>query len=238
MDQPFASAGARLEQALAERRSRRCTSRRPPTDLETARRWFEMFEGAGLDGLIAKPADIAVRARQAADVQDQARAHGRRGGGRLPVAQVRPGVGSLLLGLYDERGHAAPRRRHRRRSPMARRAELLEELAPVPARTPGRDAPVATAAVDGPDRRAGQRRARAGSSRWTGGKDLGWEPLRPELVVEVGYDAMEGDRFRHTAQFQRWRPDREPALVHATSSWSGRCGSTSTRCWPATARKS
>jgi ATP-dependent DNA ligase len=47
-------------------------------------------------------------------------------------------------------------------------------------------------------------------SRWTGKKDLSWEPLRPELVVEVAYDAMEGDRFRHTAHFQRWRPDREP----------------------------
>ena len=70
-------------------------------------------------------------------------------------------------------------------------------------------------------------------SRWNAGKDLSWEPLRPELVVEVAYDHMEGTRFRHTAQFKRWRPDREPASAARTRSSTGRCPSTSPRSWRA-----
>jgi ATP-dependent DNA ligase len=117
-------------------------------------------------------------------------------------------VGSLLLGLFDDEG----RLHHVGVSASfsaKRREELLTELAPY--REKAADAHpwmewlegVAAAA------QAGQR-VPGGVSRWTGGKDLSWEPLRPELVVEVGYDAMEGDRFRHTAQFRRWRTDRTP----------------------------
>jgi ATP-dependent DNA ligase len=93
---------------------------------------------------------------------------------------------------------------------MARRAELLDELADYrePAEHPWIDADSDEQQV-GPTSATGQRRP-GGVSRWTGGKNLAWEPLRPDLVVEVGYDAMEGDRFRHTAQFVRWRPDRDP----------------------------
>ena len=91
----------------------------------------------------------------------------------------------------------------------ARRKELLEELAPL--RENAADGHPWLEWLEGIERppHAGTR-VPGGISRWTGGKDLSWEPLRPELVVEVGYDAMEGDRFRHTAQFRRWRPDRTP----------------------------
>ena len=180
-------------------------------DLETARRWFEIFEGAGLDGLIAKPADIAVRARQAADVQDQARPHGRRRGRRVPLAQVRAGRRLAAARPVRRRGHAAPRRRLRvvQPGPPGRAARRAGAATGTPARAPVDATPAATSSQVGPTSATGQRRP-GGVSRWTGGKNLAWEPLRPELVVEVGYDAMEGDRFRHTAQFKRWRPDRDP----------------------------
>jgi len=207
LTQPYERRRERLEAELA--------SVRPPIhvtpttqDLETARRWFEEFEGAGLDGLIAKPADIAyVPGKRLMFKIKHARTVD------CVVAGFRwhksgPVVGSLLLGLYDDQG----RLHHVGVSASfsaARRKELLDELAPY--RENAReghpwlewiDAVEAAAAV-------GQR-IPGGLSRWSAGKDLSWEPLRPELVVEVGYDAMEGDRFRHTAQFRRWRPDRTP----------------------------
>ena len=123
-------------------------------------------------------------------------------------------VGSLLLGLYDDDGHAAARRRvrelHDDEAPRAgrvpgavsrgraRRSSVASEWARVPRRRDGGDA----------TRGAAQRRRAA--SRWSQGKDLSWEPLRPELVVEVAYDHMQGARFRHTAQFRRWRTDKPP----------------------------
>jgi ATP-dependent DNA ligase len=177
------------------------------TELDTARRWFEIFEGAGLDGIMAKPPGIAyvpgkrlmfkVKHARTADVVVAGFRYHKSG----------PVVGSLLLGLYDDEG----RLHHVGVSASfsaARRRELLTELAPY------RDA----AADDHPwkawmEDEAGQRLPGA-VSRWTGKKDLTWEPLRPELVAEVGYESMEGDgawqRFRHTAQFRRWRPDRTP----------------------------
>nr|MDT0656897.1 ATP-dependent DNA ligase [Micromonospora sp. DSM 115978] len=169
-------------------------------DVPTARRWFEIFEGAGLDGLIAKPADLPydpgkrlmfkVKHTRTADVV---------------VAGFRwhksgPVVGSLLLGLYE--GDLLHHVGVSASFTAARRAELLDELAPY--RTDVADHPW----IHG-DHTAGQR-IPGGLSRWSGTKNLEWEPLRPELVVEVGYDAMEGDRFRHTARFIRWRPDRDP----------------------------
>jgi ATP-dependent DNA ligase len=200
VDQPYALRRARLEAALKEVR--------PPVhvtqttaDLDTARRWFEIFEGAGLDGLIAKPADIPyapgkrlmfkVKHARTADVV---------------VAGFRwhksgPVVGSLLLGLYDDTGtlhHVGVSASFT----ATRRAELLDELAPYRGDTTGHPW------IHG-DHESGQR-IPGGPSRWSGTKNLEWEPLRPELVVEVAYDAMEGDRFRHTAQFVRWRPDRDP----------------------------
>ena len=197
---------------------RRSPASKPPvhltpttTDLDTARQWFEIFEGAGLDGLIAKPADHRVRARQAAHVQDQARPYGRLRGGRLPLPQVRAGGRIPAARPLRRRGRAAPRRRQRvvhRRPAQGAAGRARARTANAPSTTTrGSDWLEADRASREP--RRGQRLP-GGVSRWTGKKDLSWEPLRPELVVEVGYDAMEGDRFRHTAQFKRWRPDRTP----------------------------
>jgi ATP-dependent DNA ligase len=176
-------------------------------ELDTARRWFEIFEGAGLDGIIAKPPAIAyvpgkrlmfkVKHARTADVVVAGFRYHKSG----------PVIGSLLLGLYDDED----RLHHVGVSASfsaARRRELLAELAPY------REG----AADDHPwrawiEEEAGHRLPGA-VSRWTGKKDLSWEPLRPELVAEVGYESMEGEppwqRFRHTAQFRRWRPDRTP----------------------------
>jgi ATP-dependent DNA ligase len=112
-----------------------------------------------------------------------------------------PVVGSLLLGLHDQAG----RLQHvgvAASFPAARRRELLDELAPYRLRPGDRHPWLGTVTPQ---------RVPGALSRWNQAKDLSWEPLRPELVVEVGYDHMEGARFRHTAQFKRWRPDRDPA---------------------------
>ncbi|MGB9378271.1 MAG: ATP-dependent DNA ligase [Mycobacteriales bacterium] len=174
------------------------------TDLDLAREWFDTFEGAGLDGVVAKPADtryvpdkrlmFKVKHERTADcVVAGFRWH-----------KTGPIVGSLLLGLYDDDGHL----QHVGVSASftaARRKELVEELAPY-----------RTDDLDGhPWQEWAQAEAQAGGrlpgaqSRWNAKKDMSWEPLRPDLVVEVAYDHMEGTRFRHTAQFRRWRPDRE-----------------------------
>ncbi|WP_212841222.1 ATP-dependent DNA ligase [Catellatospora sp. IY07-71] len=197
MDQPYAQRRALLTQALAHVE--------PPvhltpvtTDPDTAREWFTAFEGAGLDGLIAKPADIpyAPNKRLMHKIKHSRTADAVVAGFRYHTSG--PVVGSLLLGLYDDQGtlhHVGVSASFT----AARRAELLTELEPY--RNPTGH-PWASAS-DG-------QRVPGAPSRWTGGKDLAFEPLRPELVVEVAYDAMEGDRFRHTAQFKRWRPDRDP----------------------------
>jgi ATP-dependent DNA ligase len=214
MGQPFSARRAKLEGALKDVK--------PPVhitpvsrDPEVGRHWFQVFEGAGLDGVIAKPADINYEPgkRLMFKIKHSRTADAVVAGFRWHKSG--PIIGSLLLGLYDDEGHlhhvgvAAS-------FPMARRAELVEELAPYrenAAEThpwqwghsqvgvPFKPEDVTEAAAQ---------RLPGGVSRWTGKKDLSWVPLRPELVIEVGYDAMEGDRFRHTAQFKRWRPDREP----------------------------
>jgi ATP-dependent DNA ligase len=203
MDQPYAARRALLVEALADAR--------PPlhvttasTDPAVAARWFVEFEGAGLDGLIAKPADLRyepgkrlmfkVKHARTADVVVAAfRWH-------TTSTPERPLVGSLLLGLYGEDGllhHIGVTSSFT----ALRRAELVEELAPL--RMPAGDPhPWSTPSEN--------TRQPGAPSRWTGTKDLSFELLRPELVVEVGYDAMEGPRLRHTAQFKRRRPDREP----------------------------
>jgi len=196
LDRPYAQRRTTLENALKDVVAP--VHLTPITaDVATARQWFEVFEGAGLDGVIAKPAGVLyepgkrlmfkVKHARTADVV---------------VAGFRwhksgPVVGSLLLGLYD--GGLLHHVGVSASFPMARRAELLEELAPY--RDP------ATHPWLSP---APEQRVPGAVSRWTGGRNLDWEPLRPDIVVEVAYEAMEGDRFRHTAQFARWRPDREP----------------------------
>jgi ATP-dependent DNA ligase len=202
--QPYAQRRARLQEVLA--------GLKPPfhvtpstADVATARRWFEIFEGAGLDGLIAKPADIPYEPnkRLMFKIKHERTADCVVAGFRWHKSG--PVVGSLLLGLYDEHGvlhHVGVSASFS----MARRAELLDELAPY--RTDGAGHPWLAHGSAEEAEAAGQR-VPGGVSRWTGGKNLEWQPLRPELVVEVAYNAMEGDRFRQTAQFVRWRPDRE-----------------------------
>ena len=174
------------------------------TDRPTAQRWFDEFEGAGLDGVVAKPLTITyqpdkrimfkIKHERTADcVVAGYRVH--KSGGDA--------IGSLLLGLYQDDGQLA--------SvgvigafPMAERRRLFTELQPLV--TGFDDHPWNWAAHE-----AGERTPRKNEfSRWNAGKDLSFVPLRPERVVEVRYDHMEGRRFRHTAQFNRWRPDRDP----------------------------
>lgn len=200
LDRPFSERRAALEQALND--SGAPVFLTPATDsLQLAKRWFEIFEGAGLDGVIAKPADV----RYAPDKRLMYKIKHLRTADCV-VAGFRwhksgPVVGSLLLGLYDDAGNlqhvgvAAA-------FPMAERKRLLDDLAPVRME----------AGEPHPWHEWAEANRIPGSSlsRWSQGKDMSWEPLRPELVVEVAYDHMEGTRFRHVAQFKRWRPDRDP----------------------------
>jgi ATP-dependent DNA ligase len=174
------------------------------TDLSTAREWFERFEGAGLDGLIAKPLDLTYQPdkRVMQKIKHERTADCVVAGYRVHKTGDDL-IGSLLLGLHDERGVLA--------SvgvigafPMATRRELFAELQPLITQFEGH--PWNWAAHSGGERTP----RRNEGSRWNAGKDLSFTPLRPERVVEVRYDYMEGVRFRHTAQFVRWRPDRTP----------------------------
>jgi ATP-dependent DNA ligase len=201
---PFERRRAMLEEALA--------AARPPVyvtpatrDRDRAVQWFSQFEGAGLDGIVAKPLDgpyepdkrvmFKVKHERTAD---------------CVVAGYRPHksgddvIGSLLLGLYDDSGRLA--------SvgvvgafPMARRRELFTELQPLVTTFEGHPWNWGAGQAEG------VRNPRSSeTSRWNAGKDLSFVPLRPERVLEVRYEHMEGTRFRPTAQFSRWRPDRTP----------------------------
>jgi len=203
---PFGERRKRLEKLLKKAR--------PPihvtpatTDAAVAEQWFERFEGAGLDGVVAKPLDgpYAEGQRTMAKVKHLRTADCVVAGTR--VHKDGKGVGSLLLGLYDGDGvlhhvgvassFAAPLR-----------AELAKFLQPYRKNAlkghPWQDWADAAAQSDPASRMPG------GLSRWNAGKDLSWDPVRIELVAEVAYEHLQGDRFRHTARFQRWRPDREP----------------------------
>ncbi len=174
------------------------------TDIDTARRWFSEFEGAGLDGVVAKPLTGTYQPdkRVMFKIKHQRTADCVVAGYRLHKSGP-DAIGSLLLGLYRDDGVLA--------SvgvigafPMAKRRNLFTELQPLV--TTFDDHPWNWAAHMG-----GERTPRKNEgSRWNAGKDLSFVPLRPELVVEVRYDHMEGERFRHTAQFNRWRSDRDP----------------------------
>jgi ATP-dependent DNA ligase len=170
-------------------------------------RWLAEFEGAGLDGVVAKGLESAYQpgvramikikhARTAECVVAGFRWH-------RSIAQA---VGSLLLGLYDSAG-----RLHHvgitSSFTTARRKALVQELAPLREHALA-DHPWAHWAGDERDAR---QRMPGGQSRWSAGKDLTWEPLRPERVCEVKYDHLQRDRFRHAAIFLRWRPDKRPS---------------------------
>ena len=216
----FAVRRARLEAALPPPAAGRALAGQvhltPATaDPATAARWFEQFEGAGLDGVVAKPLAgpyepgkrvmFKVKHERTADVV---------------VAGFRwhtsgPVVGSLLLGLYSDDGELASVG-VAASFPMARRRTLLDELAPY--RLPEGGATAAGHPWGGwadwrgeaPPPEAERQRGSAGS-RWAPGKSLSFVPVRPDLVAEVRFGHLEGRRFRHTAHFRRWRPDREPS---------------------------
>jgi ATP-dependent DNA ligase len=205
---PFGERRALLVQALSAARAPvYCT---PATsNLATARRWFGIFEGAGLDGVVAKPLDGPYQPDKRAMYKIK---HARTAD--CVVAGFRwhksgPIVGSLLLGLYREDGSQLQHVGVAASFPMARRKELVDELDPY--RMADEDLSQhpwgrwAEAQAHESNRMPGN------VSRWNATKDLSFVPLRPDLVVEVAYDQMEGDRFRHTAQFRRWRTDRDPA---------------------------
>jgi ATP-dependent DNA ligase len=173
-------------------------------DRAMAERWFVELEGAGLDGVVAKPLDGTYQPdkRVMFKIKHERTADCVVAGYRVHKSGP-DALGSLMLGLYTDSG-ALNSVGVIGAFPMARRKELLAELQPL-VTTPD-DHPWSWAAQE-----AGDRTPRAGEgSRWNAGKDLSFVPLRPELVVEVRYDHMEGERFRHTAQFNRWRPDRTP----------------------------
>ena len=180
---------------------------RTTTDADEAQGWFEQFEGAGLDGVIAKPlgAPYQQNARTMLKIKHERTADVVLAGYRLHKASSpeRPLLGSMLLGLY-----ADGKLQHVGVSASfteQRRAELLKELEPLECDIA--DHPWGEWqdwAIANPDRVPGTQ------SRCSGGKDLSFTPLRPERVLEVKHDAMEGRRFRHTAHFKRWRPDRDP----------------------------
>jgi ATP-dependent DNA ligase len=202
-ERPFTERRAALRDALA--------AAGPPVHLtqatlepELATQWFRQFEGAGLDGIVAKPLEGPYQPdkRVMFKVKHERTADCVVAGYRVHKSGP-DAIGSLLLGLYDDAGRLA--------SigvvgafPMERRRELFTELQPL-----------VTSFDQHPwnwaKREAGVRNPRESeTSRWNAGKDLSFVPLRPERVVEVRYEHMEGTRFRHTAQFVRWRPDRDP----------------------------
>ncbi|MGQ0844238.1 MAG: ATP-dependent DNA ligase [Sporichthyaceae bacterium] len=204
MQLPFAERRARLEAAL-EGVAAPVHLTPITSDPAVAAQWFSQFEGAGLDGVIAKPngGQYAPDRRTMFKIKHERTADCVVAGYRVHKSGP-DAIGSLLLGLNDASG-ALLSVGVIGAFPLARRRELFAELQPLVCDWDGH--PWAWA-----EQEAGTRTPReAEGSRWTGGKDLSFTPLRPELVVEVKYDHMEGIRFRHTAQFVRWRPDRDPA---------------------------
>ncbi len=175
------------------------------SDRDVAAEWFAAFEGAGLDGVVAKPVHLPYREdeRVMLKVKHERTADCVVAGFRWHKSGGV--IGSMLLGLYDDSGdlhHVGVTAAF----PMAQRKALVDTLAPY-RENALKDHPWAewAQAMEGGTRMPGAQ------SRWNAGRDLSWEPLRPELVVEVRYDHLQGDRFRHATQFVRFRDDRDPA---------------------------
>jgi ATP-dependent DNA ligase len=206
-NEPFQSRRQRLESLIS--------SAKPPIhltpatqDRDLAADWFRRFEGAGFDGVVAKQISgtYEPNKRVMLKVKHERDCDCVVAGFRWHKKGDRTLVGSLLLGLYDDAG-ALQHVGVCASFSTAKRKELVDFLAPY-----RKDAlashPWKHWADHGGDEEV--KRMPGGQSRWSQGKDLSWEPLRPELVVEVAYDHMQGDRFRHTAQFRRWRSDKKP----------------------------
>jgi ATP-dependent DNA ligase len=176
-------------------------------DFNLASDWFRRFEGAGFDGVMAKASDgvyepdkrVMLKVKHERDCDCVV------AGFRWHKKGEGDAVGSLLLGLYDDGGmlqHVGVCSSFT----QEKRRELVSFLAPYRENALVDHPWKSWASIDSPGARVP-----GGQSRWSQGKDLSWEPLRPELVVEVAYDHMQRDRFRHTAQFRRWRFDKKPA---------------------------
>lgn len=208
-DIPFAKRRARLE-ALLENAKPPLHLTPATEDRTTAADWFRRFEGAGLDGVVAKPKDgtYEPNKRVMLKVKHERDCDCVVAGFRWHKHGEKTRIGSLLLGLYDDSGNLE----HVGVCASftdAKRLELVKFLAPY--RENALDGhPWRGWAEAEPDREAEPHRRPGAQSRWSAGKDLSWDPLRPELVVEVAYDHMQGNRFRHTAQFRRWRVDKRP----------------------------
>jgi ATP-dependent DNA ligase len=181
------------------------------SDRSVAADWFRRFEGAGLDGVIAKPTSgtYEPNKRVMLKVKHERDCDCVVAGFRWYKKGDRTLIGSLLLGLFDDAG-ALQHVGVCASFSAAKRKELAEFLEPYRkealANHPWRAWAEAEAVTDD-----GVKRMPGGQSRWSQGKDLSWEPLRPELVVEVAYEHMQGDRFRHMSQFRRWRTDKKPS---------------------------
>ncbi|QHS52738.1 ATP-dependent DNA ligase [Edaphobacter sp. 12200R-103] len=175
-------------------------------DVATARDWFQRFEGAGLDGVMAKSLDgiYAPNKRTMLKVKHERDCDCVVAGFRWHKDAENEAIGSLLLGLYDTSGalqHVGVCASFTQK----KRRELVDFLAPY-----RRDALKNHPWRSWAEAEGDNQRMPGGQSRWSQGKDLSWEPLRPELVVEVAYEHMQGTRFRHMAQFRRWRTDKPP----------------------------
>jgi ATP-dependent DNA ligase len=206
--EPFKARRVQLEQALS--------AVEPPIhltpatdDATVARDWFRRFEGAGLDGVMAKPAAgtyepdkrVMLKVKHERDCDCVV------AGFRWYKKGERTKIGSLLLGLYDDSGalqHVGVCASFKEEM----RRELVDFLAPYRKDALANHPWKSWAQQDPSD---GEHRMPGGQSRWSHGKDLSWEPLRPELVVEVAYEHMQGNRFRHMSRFRRWRTDKKPS---------------------------
>ena len=207
LDEPYALRRATLEEALGGVADPVHLTP-ATTDPDVAAVWFHRFEGAGLDGVIAKPGDLAY----VPDKRVQFKWKHRRtadcvvAGFRMHKDGV--GVGSLLLGLYDDEGalhHVGVATSFTAK----RRAELVDEVAPL--REGALDDHPWREWADAQAQATAEGRMPGGASRWNAKKDLSWEPLRIERVAEVGYERVDSGRFRHASRLVRWRPDREPS---------------------------
>jgi len=202
---PFEQRRSKLESMLSSAESP--VHLTPATsDMKIARDWFRRFEGAGLDGVVAKPTSGVYESnkRVMLKVKHERECDCVVAGFRWHKKGERTAVGSLLLGLFDsgELHHVGVCASFTDK----KRQELVEFLKPYRKDAlknhPWKEWATSELEAD--------RRIPGGQSRWSQGKDMSWEPVRPELVVEVAYDHMQGSRFRHTAQFRRWRIDKKP----------------------------
>lgn len=210
VDTPQGERRQQLEAALA--RARPPIHLTPLTrDRETAADWFARFEGAGLDGVIAKDAAAVYEPgkRRMLKIKHQRTADCVIAGFRWHKNGRGTHVGSLILGLFDDAGvlhHVGVTSSFK----WDRRAELADELAPL-REDALEDHPWSEWAAWSAQAEASGQRMPGATSRWNRGKDLSWEPLRAERVAEVAYDHLQGDRFRHATTFKRWRPDKAPS---------------------------